>query len=411
MLIFLVKSTVCLVVFYGFYHFILSNQKILLFNRIYLISSLIFSLIIPFVKIPVESVYTLNTTIRKIPIIQNSLLQNDQIISNSSLQQLPQNIFMIFLCIVSSLLFLRFLLNLMKIIRKIYWSERIIKAKVTMVLVNEKILPYSFFNFIFLNKSDFENGKIENDLIKHEETHCMQYHSVDIILLELINIVLWFNPLIWFYRSAIRLNHEYYADSRVLSQTDPIIYYNILVDLLIQNSSNSLVSNFKNSLIKNRLIMMTNDNPLQHMILKKSFAIALFLVIGSIVTFSQRTITPDNSKIIMPSQQQIKPENSSFENSKKPRIEEASITTILEKIAIFQGNVKFRIPDTDSSYTIIKTDSATIDTEKNIYSSHSGIMEKFNSGQTNPFKTISFEDLRYDFNSGKTYIKKIKAVK
>jgi hypothetical protein len=110
----------------------------------------------------------------------------------------------------------------------------------------------------------------------------------------------------------------------------------------------------------------------------------------------------------VPSQQQIKPENSSFENSNKPRIEEASIATILEKIIIYQGNVKFRIPDTDSSYTIIKTDSATIDTEKKIYSSHSGIMEKFISGQINPFKTISFEDLRYDFNSGKTYFKRLK---
>jgi hypothetical protein len=357
----------------------------------------------------VKSFYTLSVSINKIPFIQDSSRQSEQILSNATLQHLPQNIFPVLLFIISSFLFLRFFLNILKITKKIYKSERIKYPYFTLVLVNEKILPYSFFTFIFLSKVDFENGKVENELIKHEEAHCLQFHSVDIILLELINIVFWFNPVIWLFRKAIRLNHEYFADNRVLTQTDSTNYYSILVNLLTQNNTNSLVSNFKYSLIKNRLIMMTNDSPLHNMILKKSSAILLFLAIGSVITFSQKTINPKNPSIVVPfSQKSINPKNSSTENAKKPQLEYADSATIFDKIINFHGNVKIRIADSDSSYTIIKADSVTFDNEKNIYLAHFGTMERFISGNPNPFKTISFEDLEYDFESGITFAKNIK---
>jgi hypothetical protein len=409
MVTYLIKSTISLIAFYGFFHFFLRKHKVLLFNRFYLISSMIFSLLIPFVKIPVESIYTLSISINKIPFIQDSSLQSEQMLSNAPLQHLHQNVFPVLLFIISSFLVLRFSLNLLKITKKIYKSERIKNPNFTLVLVNEKILPYSFFKFIFLNKADFENEKVEKELIKHEEVHCLQYHSVDIIMLELINIVLWFNPIIWLFRRAIRLNHEYFADNRVLTQTDSSNYYSIFVNLLTQNNTNYLVSNFKYSLIKNRLIMMTNDGPLRNILLKKSSAILLFIAIGSIVTFSQKTINPKNTSIEVPlSQKTINPRNSGIDNAKKPQLVYANSATIFDKIILFKGNVKIRIADSDSSFTIIKADSATFDNEKNIYLAYFGTMEKFISGNPKPFKTTSFHNLRYDFKSGITFTKNTK---
>ncbi len=392
MIIYLIKSSISLIVFYVFFHLYLRNYKVLLFNRYYLISSLAFSLLIPFINLPVRSIYTLSNSLNKIPFIHEPSLQNEQILNNASIQQSFPNILLVLSISVSLVLVIRFSLNIVKIIKKISNSEKIKYPSFTLVLVNERILPYSLFSFILLNKEDFEDGKIENELIKHEETHCLQYHSIDIILLELINIVLWFNPLIWLFKRAIRLNHEYYADNSVLMQTKSTTYCTLLINLVIQNNTNLLVSNFEYSLIKSRLMMMTNNRPSHYMILKKISAIVLIFIIGILVSFSQDT---------------IKPKNINTENPKKPQIEDAATATILkDKIMILQGNVKIKIPS-DSTYIIIKSDSILFDKEKNFYSVHFGSLEKFSSVDNKLLEKTFFQDLTYYLESGRTTIKKI----
>ena len=155
------------------------------------------------------------------------------------------------------------------------------------MFVEERILPYSFFRYIFVNQADYENGKIEKELLMHEEAHCLQYHSIDIIIIELLNIFFWFNPAIWLFRKSILLNHEYYADNKVLTYRDPIDYQQLLLNILLRNNSNYLVSNFKYSFIKSRINMMTKSNPLHKSILRKFSAISLFLVMAITLTFSQ----------------------------------------------------------------------------------------------------------------------------
>jgi hypothetical protein len=99
--------------------------------------------------------------------------------------------------------------------------------------------------------------------------------------------LLWFNPAIWLYRKSIQLNHEYYADNRVLSNSDTEDYHQLLINLIIQNNTSYLVSNFKYSLIKNRLIMMTKNGPTNNAIFRKIGSIFLFLILGITVTLSQ----------------------------------------------------------------------------------------------------------------------------
>jgi hypothetical protein len=167
-------------------------------------------------------------------------------------------------------------------------------GNLSLVLVDERTLPYSFFKYIFVNKSDYEDGKIEKELLIHEEAHCLQYHSVDIILIELIKLFFWFNPVLWLFRKEILLNHEYYADSKVLENNEATDYYKLLVNLVIQNNTSYLASNFKYSAIKNRLIMMTKDRPTHNAILRKIAAIPLFLIVGMTLTNGQAIKQQDN---------------------------------------------------------------------------------------------------------------------
>jgi murein DD-endopeptidase MepM/ murein hydrolase activator NlpD len=306
---FIIKSAVCLIAFYGFYHLFLRKQKILLFNRFYLIFSLILSMAIPFIVIPVKAGFTITDSFE---LLNPSALQID----NSApvyTEAVPHfsymNVIVSFFILISLFLTVRFIVNLIKIAVKIAINGKVQNGKTTIVLIQETTLPYSFFRYIFLNRSDYEAGRIEPELILHEEAHSRQYHSIDILIIELLNIFLWFNPAIWLFRKEILLNHEYSADSRVLSCTDTTDYQLILLNVLLRNNSSFLVSNFKYSSIKKRLAMMTKNNPRNSAILRKITGIIFFLLTGAAITFSKERIVLPEIFTIQETTPVIKPGN------------------------------------------------------------------------------------------------------
>ena len=407
MITFILKSTMSLIILYGFFHFFLRQYKILIFNRIYLISSLVFSFIIPFIIIPVKSEFSISKGINNLTETTGQVIQNQNIIVGSAPNNTFESIIIFFFLFISTFLFLRFAFNIFKLTRKIQKYKKVENQKTALVLVEEKIIPYSFFRYIFVNSKSYEEGKIERELILHEEAHCLQYHSIDVIILEIINIFFWFNPAIWLFRKEIQLNHEYYADNSVLINSDSEDYNQLLINLVIQNNTSYLVSNFKYSFIKNRLIMMTNNKPLHLLILRKFSAVILFLVIGILISFGQKTIDPKKSNIENTQDFQQK---SNIKNTQNFQLKNASEARIVNKIYNFSGNVIIRILNTDTNYSLIKSDSAIYDSEKNILTVNIGKMEKYNSGDIDPIEIVSFVDLKYDTESGKVIAKKVNAV-
>jgi TonB family protein len=286
MVTYFIKSTVCLFLLYGFFHIFLRNHKTLLFNRFFLIFSLVFSLIIPLIDIQVRSNFPLNNSFNKLFFNSEKYVQHSGTIDSTTSFLTYQNLILLFYISISLVLLIRFVLNILKLYNKIRTSYTINDCNTTLILVEENILPYSFFRFIFVNRADFESRKIEKEFLIHEEAHCSQYHSVDIILIELINIFHWFNPAIWLYRNAILRNHEFYADKKVLAKSDSFDYQQLLLNILLQNNTNYLVSNFKYSLIKSRLIMMSTNEPSKSAILRNTTACILILILGSAFTLS-----------------------------------------------------------------------------------------------------------------------------
>lgn len=395
MITYIIKSTISLVLLYGFYHFFLRQYKMLIFNRIFLISSLAFSLVIPFIIIPVKAGFTINSSINAFTVTTNQIIQKGgntvSLTPHLTVESILGSVFLV----ISGALLLRFVLNITNLIGKIIKSKRIENQFTTIVLVEENIIPYSFFRYIFVNSKSYEEGKIEKEILLHEEAHCLHYHSIDILILEIINVFFWFNPVIWLFRKAIQLNHEYYADNSVLSNSDSADYQQFLINLVIQNNTSYLASNFKYSQIKNRLEMMTNNKPLHLLNLRKFSAAIIFLVVGILVSFGQKTVGPKKSNI---------------ENTQNFQLEGASEVTIVNNIWTISGNVIIRIPKTETNYTLIKTDSATYDKEKNIIKVNTGTLEIYNSGDIDPIERISFVDLKYDAETGKTIINKINSV-
>lgn len=416
MVTYLIKSTACLLIFYGFFHFFLRPYKILIFNRFYLISSLIISMIIPLIIIPVESGFTVTVTnsLDKLTIPVEQTFQGRAFGEISVQRTAYQSIIPVLFIIISSILLIRYFVNIFRIIRKTILCKRIENTNTTLILVEETTLPYSFFRYIFVNKSDFENGRINKELLVHEETHCLQYHSIDIIVLELIHVFFWFNPAIWLFRKAILQNHEYSADNNVIANHKAYEFQQLLLNLVIQNNTNYLVSHFKNSLIKNRLIMMTKNKSLHNAILRKIAGVSLILLIGTAFTLGQADKLKNDSSNLIP-KSSIQQANISDQwwipIVKKHGINYESFTvhgnfvifgkkTINGDIESFNDVVAIENGKKAEAYIIFKSKTASYDSKSNALTINDCTMENFsrNSNNIEPLKSYTYIKFIADFN-------------
>ena len=271
---FLIKSAISLGVLLLAYHLLLEKEKMHHFNRFYLLFSLIFSLVIPHITIKVVKEITT-------PIIENSTINFNQ---ESTVFVEETNYFPIIIWsiygLITLLLSIRFVRNILKIITKINSNTRIDYENATLVLLKEKALPYTFLNYIFMSEMDYTNQKIEAELFSHELTHVTQKHTWDVLLIEFLKTIFWFNPIFIFYKKAIQLNHEFLADEKVVKNYNNIPFYqNLLLSKANENQTFYLASNLNYLLTKKRLIMMTKTTSTTRALLKKATLIPLLMAL------------------------------------------------------------------------------------------------------------------------------------
>jgi hypothetical protein len=179
--------------------------------------------------------------------------------------------------IIALLIFtFRMIRNLFKINLVAIENERINYKGYEITLTDNPILPYSFLKRIFLNREDFTSGKISDDLLQHEIHHIEQRHSIDIILMEIIQTLFWFNPILILLKRAMKLNHEYLADYSVIKgQTEYSAYQQVLIDAVSDKNVVPITCGFGARWTKKRLLMMTKDKS----VLSSTFKILLSLPI------------------------------------------------------------------------------------------------------------------------------------
>lgn len=247
------KMIVCSSLFIGFYYLILEGQKMHRFKRFYLLSSILFSMLIPFISIN----YGIQKEVSsELVVIENNGQIATPLVVKESIFTLQNIIYGIY-ALVTSVLLLRFLISLNALRKEIISGYKIKKGKYTVVLQEEKSTAHSFWKYIFLNRKDYEEDRIDEKIIRHEETHLEQNHSVDVLFIEFLLTVFWFNPAFYFYKKAMLTNHEFLADESVLkSETDVKDYQKLLLTELI--SEKILFTNqFNLRNTKKRIDMMT----------------------------------------------------------------------------------------------------------------------------------------------------------
>ena len=296
MIDFLIKSTICLTVFLGFYHLVLEREKIHQFNRFYLLGSIIISLVIPFVTYQI---------ITEIPVYVDAEMEFYPTIIQTEKVVEPIDYFKIISWslygLITLLFAIRFGKNAWKLISKTISNPKVKYKNANLILIDEKTLPHTFLNFIYINFEDYNNRNIEDELYTHELVHVTQKHTLDILFIEFLKVIFWFNPIFIFYKKAIQLNHEFLADEEIVKTYNNVPFYqNLLLQKGIGTQTIYLASNLNYLVTKKRLIMMTKSTSQKIATIKK---IAIAPIIAVLIYFFCIEIVAqekDNKQIIKP---------------------------------------------------------------------------------------------------------------
>lgn len=276
MAIYLVKFILCSGLLLLAYRLLLKNKTTYQFNRAYLLMSLIFSLAVPFLSVrqtaplfkPVRP-FTERLEIAptdEAPIARAFYPQqaSGHLAIVSPLVKTNYTLFIItgLYGLVTLILLGRFTRNIITIKLSVNKNEKLRYRHAWLVLIDEQLTPHTFLQYIFINRAEYMGKQVEHEVLDHELTHARQLHSADVIFVELLQIFLWFNPLIIFYRKAVQLNHEFIADAAVLKENNNVPgYQHLLLEKIGYSTGLSLSSQFNYSVTKKRLIMMAKNTP------------------------------------------------------------------------------------------------------------------------------------------------------
>jgi len=285
---YIVESTISVSVVYIFYELFLKRDTWFRFNRYYLLFGLIFSIILPLLDFSASNVMVNSQNQFDFNEIANigSFVNSFEESALSRLQEI--NYFVVIYFMICGLYLVRFIYQLIKIFKTINANEIISYKKFKIVLLEKKSAPFSFFNYVFISKDDYGPDSYRdgsNELLLHEFVHARQKHSFDVIFLELLLVLQWFNPFIYRYRLAFKEVHEYLADRGVLLRRNDKIAYQKLILVQIEKSFQiNLASQFNYSLTKNRIKMMTRINSSKIANMKKILVLPLAILLLSAFT-------------------------------------------------------------------------------------------------------------------------------
>lgn len=269
LLIILFKINLSLLVFYLVYRLALRKLTFFNFNRIYLLSAIVISAIIPFLEYSTTARSQIQSMQAATGIHPSALLLRGATSTGISITDLALSFYWAGVIVMAAI----FLIQLASLIAFYRNTRKDQVAGQTIRTSSGPLSPFSFFGSIFVNPWEHSPEALQH-ILDHESVHVRQWHSIDILAGELKRIFCWFNPAAWFMLRAIRENLEFIADRKVLqSGTDARQYQYAL--LATQQSSRTLPlsNNFNISHLKFRITMMNRSKSSDMQVLKYLLAV------------------------------------------------------------------------------------------------------------------------------------------
>ena len=285
-----VKVAVLIAVFYTFYRLLLVKDSFHRLNRVVLLLTALFSFALPVcvitfhrtmvVKSPAVSVEA--PVVKTMPNVMPQPRQMSQplrqVVADKTAASsiLPELLTALFFLVMTALLIHSFV-DYLKIKKLIHDCDVYPRADGIRIAVSPlPVAPFSWMRTIVLSQQDYEEG--DEAILMHELGHIRCYHSVDVVLVEILTALQWFNPAMWMLRSDLRAIHEYEADRQVLSSGfNTSQYLHLLIRKAVGMGGYSLANGFNHSTLIRRINMITNPMPQGHRWLKALYILPIIL--------------------------------------------------------------------------------------------------------------------------------------
>ena len=267
LLLYILKSTICLILFYLGFKALLSNDTFFRFNRWVLLVGIATCMLLPAIKIQTSEPLLIQQPIihlekmiageeTVVTYLSDNTPEVDRtpVVTPAKMIDWGQIIALLYwagfiFCLLTTLLSFRKMFVLIRSGRKLQ------QGRYTLIIVPSCVSPFSWGRYIIISEEDYE--KYPDEILTHEMMHLKSHHSIDLLFMECILWLHWFNPAIWLLKRELKDIHEYQADKGVLTQgIDATKYQLLLVKKAVGSSLYTLANSFNHSKIKKRITMM-----------------------------------------------------------------------------------------------------------------------------------------------------------
>lgn len=281
-------------ILYGFYHFVLRNTLFHKYNRYYLLASVLLSVFVPFLNIPIYFSGNNHTTNG----IVNTIFYfgmdqgNEAVVSiNKSTTKVDgfnwSQILLIAYIFITLLAFLRMIVSLIKItnLKRKYPVEKI--DSISFYKTNEPGTPFSFFYGLFWNNKLELHSPKGQQIFRHEIFHIRQLHTVDVLFLKMVSALFWINPFFHLIKKETKAIHEFLADEFAIQSSDKWQYAELLLMQALQ-TQHSIVNPFFHNQIKRRIAMIQNSTTTGKQYLRKLLTLPALAIVLALFAFNYK---------------------------------------------------------------------------------------------------------------------------
>ena len=269
------------------YMLFLRKEKYHQLNRFYLLFSLAFSSLLPFIKFSVP---------------EQHLIPNTQSFLTTVTEAPAIPFGMILYVAGAALFFILFFLRLFKVLRQIIGKHYIEMNGLKVIDNPEQKVPFSFFHYVVVDSTTFELDELDL-VLRHEAAHAQQWHTLDILFVELLGVICWFNPFVWAYKSALKSQHEYAADAAVIHSNVPRNdYFDLILKQIRHQNRLAPVHSFSATAVKSRIRMMMATVPGRRSWMRYLSVIPMsaFLVVGNSLLASSKNVPSFMENVVVP---------------------------------------------------------------------------------------------------------------
>lgn len=326
--IYFIKVNLGLALFYLLFSLVFYRDTFWIGRRIYLVAAVVLSFLYPLIS--------LSGWLRQQEPVQVFIAEWSQL-QDFTVRTATENTFSweTILCgayaLVSAFFLIRLLIQTGSIFRWLHKSSKSEINGVPVRLVSEEIMPFSFFKFIFIHSESYKQEELR-EIMTHECTHVKQWHSLDVLLSEILTTVCWINPAAWLLKREIRQNLEFLADNKVIkSGCDTKNYQYHLMRLAFAAPNIEIVNKLNVLPLKKRIIMMNQKKSTKTELLKYLLIIPLILTL--VLTSNAETLLSSAKEMLAEMQQ--KPADS---QPNRPADDE--VFMVVEKMPQFPGGTE-----------------------------------------------------------------------